>query len=133
MGGLSPDRAGEPAAHGGGRAVRHERGRGLQGQEPHRQDAAGRDPPPRRGRRVMTPCPSTELWSRLLDEGLPPHEQAVYESHLEECGRCQRVLDELTVLPAVRAGAPDAADTSLVEAARPPALTLLRWLHGVPA
>jgi len=40
-------------------------------------------------------CPDTTRWQQHLDGVLPAEEQAELIRHLDSCGACQRVLEDL--------------------------------------
>ena len=48
--------------------------------------------------------PQSERWSGYLDGELPPAEARELDNHLEVCGECRRLLDELRSV-VTRAGA----------------------------
>lgn len=43
----------------------------------------------------MTSCPTAEQLQALLDESLPPDQQAFLQNHLDGCAACQHVLETL--------------------------------------
>jgi WD40 repeat protein len=43
---------------------------------------------------IRNPCPPHHRWAALLDDSLPPAEQADLNGHLELCPACQRALED---------------------------------------
>ena len=44
----------------------------------------------------MLPCPDREQLERLLADGLNGSEEHVVSVHVQQCGRCQQALEQLT-------------------------------------
>ena len=44
----------------------------------------------------MLPCPDREQLERLLADGLYGSEEHAVSVHVQQCGRCQQTLEQLT-------------------------------------
>jgi serine/threonine protein kinase len=74
---------------------------------------------------TLSSCPSSERLRQLLDDRLPPEEQADLTAHLGSCPRCQRELDALAT------GGPFPPGPTLHLAAPPVEATLVQVLENL--
>ena len=73
--------------------------RRVQGQEPRAKDDPRRSGEARRRMTPMLPCPDREQLERLLADRLNGSEEHTVSVHIQQCGRCQQALEQLTQGP----------------------------------